>query len=62
MFIRKLAIMLPAALFALGMTVAVPTESFAQSNKPAAAKKAKKKASKKMKKKAADIAQVRSFG
>lgn len=63
MFIRKLAIVLPAALFALGLTVAAPAESFAQSSKPATAKKAKKKAAKKsMKKKAADIGQVRSFG
>lgn len=60
MFIRKLAI-LPAALIALGLTVGVPAESFAQSNKPAAAKKTKKKAAKKAKKKAADIAQVRTF-
>lgn len=62
MFIRKLAI-LPAALIALGLTVGVPAESFAQSNKPAAAKKTtKKKAAKKpAKKKAAELAQARSF-
>jgi hypothetical protein len=62
MFIRKLAI-LPAALVALGLTVGVPAQSFAQSNKPAAAKTEKKKATKKAKKKkAAEVAQLRSFG
>ncbi len=35
MLLRKLAI-LPAVLFAFGLTVAMPTESFAQTNKPAA--------------------------
>ena len=62
MFIRKLAI-LPAALVALGLTVGVPAQSFAQSNKPAATKSEKKKATKKAKKKkAAEVAQLRSFG
>jgi hypothetical protein len=66
MLLRKLAI-LPAVLVAFGLTVAMPTESFAQSNKPAAAKKAapaEKKAKKKApaKKKAADAAKARAIG
>ncbi len=65
MLLRKLAI-LPAVLFAFGLTVAMPADSFAQSNKPAATKKApaEKKAKKKApaKKKAADAATVRAFG
>jgi uncharacterized membrane protein YdfJ with MMPL/SSD domain len=66
MLLRKLAI-LPAVLFAFGLTVAMPTESFAQSNKPAATKKAapaEKKAKKKSpaKKKAADAAKARAIG
>ena len=62
MFIRKLAL-IPAALIALGLTVGVPAESFAQSNKPAATKKMKKKGAKKAKraKKAADASQLRTF-
>jgi hypothetical protein len=65
MLLRKLAI-LPAVLFAFGLTVAMPTESFAQTNKPAATKKAptEKKAKKKApaKKKAADAAKARAIG
>jgi len=63
MLIRKLAL-IPAALIALGLTVGVPAESFAQgSTKPAATKKAKKKAAKKAKKakKAADAGALRTF-
>lgn len=61
MKIRKLAVVLPALLIALGLSIGTPVESFAQTKKKAA-KTMKKKSSKKMKKKAAEVAQVRHFG